>query len=209
MVFGLLLFGGGPAATRAWGQAPVETRAREPAAAGLARDLIGEPEGERLAGATLHRVTEEVAALLRCPVCQGLSVADSPTTSALAMREETGDLLASGYTEDQVMEYFERSYGEFIRLSPKPEGFNLVVWILPVVGLLAGAMVIGGRMRRRVGLAAGSAEPPDGKTEKTGKPEPAETTESAEKPATVAAAGGEIPEELAAYAERVRREVDE
>ena len=172
--------------------------ADEPAAAGLARDLVGEPEGERLTGVTLELVTEEVASLLRCPVCQGLSVADSPTTSALAMRAETRDLLASGYTEEQVLAYFERSYGEFIRLWPKPEGFNLVVWLLPTIGLLAGALVIGGRMRRRARLAAGSAQPSE-----------AEIESGSEKPAVGAPPSSEIPEELAAYIERVRREVNE
>ncbi|MCP4204538.1 MAG: cytochrome c-type biogenesis protein CcmH [bacterium] len=173
--------------TLAGAQSAPEEAAQEPAAAGLARDLIGAPLGERLAGPELDRLTEEVTRLMRCPVCQGLSVADSPTTSALAMREEARDLLASGYTEDQVLAYFERSYGEFIRLSPKPEGFNLVVWILPFGALLAGALVIAGRMRRRARLA----------------PEAAGERPTARKP------GGEIPAELASYAERVRREVNE
>jgi cytochrome c-type biogenesis protein CcmH len=182
---GLLLILG---VTLAGAQTFPEESAKEPAAAGLARDLIGEPEGGRLSGAELDRVTEEVASLMRCPVCQGLSVADSPTTSALAMREEARDLLALGYTEDQVLSYFERSYGEFIRLSPRPEGFNLVVWILPFAALLVGALVITGRIRRRARLAVEAAK--------------AETE----------APGVESPEEvvaLASYAERVRREVSE
>lgn len=154
----------------------------------LARELTGAPQGEMLSGAELTRVTEEVTALMRCPVCQGLSVADSPTESALAMKSEARELLAAGFTGDQVLAYFERSYGEFIRLSPKPEGFNLVVWILPVVGLLIGALVIGARVRRRRparGPVPGSEDEP----------------ESKEKP--------EVSEQLAGYLERVRREASE
>lgn len=166
----------------------------EPAAAGLARDLIGPPVGERLTGAELERVTSSVSSLMRCPVCQGLSVEDSPTTSALAMREEARDLLASGYTEEQVLSYFERSYGEFIRLSPKPEGFNLVVWTLPVVALVAGLLVVAGRLRRRRVVASGTSA--ERRSEGAGREKVEEMTGE-----------DDVTPELAEYAERVRREV--
>lgn len=113
------------------------------------------PAGQPLTGAALEEKTEEVASTVRCPVCQGLSVADSPTDSAQAIKRELRDLLAEGYSEDQVLGYLERSYGEFIRLAPKPEGFNLVVWFAPVLGVLAGLMLVARRMRR---AGAGEAE---------------------------------------------------
>jgi cytochrome c-type biogenesis protein CcmH len=115
--------------------------------------VVGPPAGEALAGAELQLVTEEVTSLMRCPVCQGLSVADSSTPSALAMRAKAERLLASGYDREQVLEYFEASYGEFIRLAPKPKGFNLFVWIVPAIGLLLGGGLIWWRTR------AGSAGP--------------------------------------------------
>lgn len=176
-------------------QTTAESLRPEPAAASLALDLIGEPDGEPLIGAELDQRTEEVGSLLRCPVCQGLSVADSPTTSALAMREEARDLLRLGYSEDQVLAYFERSYGEFIRLSPKPEGFNLVVWFLPVIGLLVGALVIGSRMLRRRPSTGSEAD----QAKNSGTDEAGDSGDPSAK----------IPSDLAAYAERVRREVGE
>lgn len=111
--------------------------------------LLGEPLGPPLAGDELVAKADEVTRLMRCPVCQGLSVADSPTDSAQAMKREATDLLAFGYTEDQVLSYFERSYGEFIRLEPKAEGFNILVWIVPVAGLLLGVALIAMRLRGR------------------------------------------------------------
>ncbi|MFQ5526285.1 MAG: cytochrome c-type biogenesis protein CcmH [Thermoanaerobaculia bacterium] len=154
---------------------------RENPTLALARELTGPPAGRELSGAELVRVTEEVTSLMRCPVCQGLSVADSPTASAIAMKEEARQLLAAGFSGDQVLAYFERSYGEFIRLSPKPEGFNLVVWILPVAALLLGAAVIGLRIKKRSHLDLGRAE------------------ESAQ----------EVPDDLAEYVSRVREEAGE
>lgn len=112
------------------------------------RLLLGEPAGRPLAGEDLARMTEEVTSLMRCPVCQGLSVADSHTPSALAMRAKAEALLAEGYSGEQVLTYFESSYGEFIRLAPRAEGFNLVVWVLPVLALLVGLGVVWMRIRR-------------------------------------------------------------
>lgn len=96
------------------------------------------PEGPPLSGEELEAQVYALATELRCPVCQGLSVASSPSPSALAMREEIRDLLAAGYSKDQVVAYFEGSYGEFVRLVPKAEGFNLLVWIVPILALLLG-----------------------------------------------------------------------
>jgi cytochrome c-type biogenesis protein CcmH len=104
--------------------------------------LIGEPLGEPLSGAELDQLTEDVSGVIRCPVCQGLSVADSPSKTAVALKREVRELLAAGYTPEQTLSYFEQAYGEFIRLEPKAEGFNLVVWVAPVLALLAGIMLL-------------------------------------------------------------------
>jgi cytochrome c-type biogenesis protein CcmH len=115
---------------------------------GAERDaLLGPPAGPPLSGESLVATTEEVALLMRCPVCQGLSIADSPTLLAQAMKAEVKELLADGYSEEQVMIYFEQSYGEFIRLEPKAQGFNLLVWLAPVGALALGAWFVIARGR--------------------------------------------------------------
>ena len=117
------------------------------------------PLGPPLSGAALDRATEEVSSLMRCPVCQGLSVADSPSTSAVDLKNEVRRQLAAGYTRDQVIASFERSYGEFIRLEPKAVGFNWLVWIMPILAFLVGAVVIFLRLRpRRPAATAVSAK---------------------------------------------------
>ena len=69
-------------------------------------------------------------------------MADSPSTTALMMKAQVKELLAQGYDEDQILAYFERSYGEFVRLQPPLRGINWVVWLAPAAVLLAGALVI-------------------------------------------------------------------
>jgi cytochrome c-type biogenesis protein CcmH len=110
--------------------------------------VVGAPKGPPLAGPALESRTEDVAALLRCPVCQGLSVGDSPASMAQNMKAEVRSLLARGYVEEQVLAYFERSYGEFVRLDPPLRGVNWLVWLGPLAGLLAGGAVVALTLRR-------------------------------------------------------------
>lgn len=107
-----------------------------------ASQFVGPPQGRPLSGEELHVRTNQVGALLRCPVCQGLSVADSPAEMAVNMKGQVRDLLARGYTEEQILRYFEQSYGQFVLLKPKFEGFNRLVWLLPGIALLIGLAVV-------------------------------------------------------------------
>jgi cytochrome c-type biogenesis protein CcmH len=118
--------------------------------------VVGVPKGAPLEGRALDARTEDIASLLRCPVCQGLSVADSPATMAQNMRAEVRGLVAQGYTEDQVLAYFERSYGEFVRLRPQLRGVNWLVWLGPLAGLLIGGAIVTLALRRS---AAGQGAP--------------------------------------------------
>ena len=109
---------------------------------------IGAPKGPQLSGPELDKRTDDIGALLRCPVCQGLSVADSPATMARNMKAEVREKLTKGYDQDQILAYFERSYGEFVRLQPPMRGVNWLVWFGPVAALIAGGAVIAWAMKR-------------------------------------------------------------
>jgi cytochrome c-type biogenesis protein CcmH len=79
-----------------------------------------------------------LSAELRCPDCQGLSVADSPTRSAQEIRRQIDALLAGGATDDEVRAHFVARYGEWIRLAPSATA----LWLIPfgVVGAAALAL---------------------------------------------------------------------
>jgi len=113
-----------------------------------AAQFVGAPQGTPLQGAELATRTVEVAGQLRCPVCQGLSVGDSPSAMAMNMKEQVRELLARGYSRDQILAYFEQSYGEFVLLKPKFRGVNSLVWILPLLALAIGAVLVATKMRR-------------------------------------------------------------
>ena len=90
----------------------------------------------------------EIASRLRCVVCQNLSVADSPSEMAQQMRGLVRERLAAGDSREQVIQFFVERYGEWILLEPRREGFTLLVWVAPVVAVLAGLVVVALVLRR-------------------------------------------------------------
>jgi len=87
-------------------------------------------------------LVREVASQLRCVVCQGLSLQDSPSSLAQEMRSLIRERLEAGETPEQVKAYFVRSYGEWILLEPTARGFNLAVYLLPLAAVIGGAALI-------------------------------------------------------------------
>lgn len=96
----------------------------------------------------LEARTAAVAAQLRCPVCQGLSIQDSPSDLAQSMKAVVRDQLAAGKTPDEVKAYYVSKYGEWILLAPKPSGFNLVAYLVPVLVVVGGGIAIAIAVRR-------------------------------------------------------------
>lgn len=126
---------------------------------------VGSPSGPSLSGELLHLRTESLASTVRCPVCQGLSVNDSPSESARNMKRQLKAMLAAGYSDDQVLSYFEQGYGEFIRLQPRAKGFNLLVWLLPGALVLVGLGLV-------LRSTRGGNAPAPAPTEPTAEPTP-------------------------------------
>jgi cytochrome c-type biogenesis protein CcmH len=82
--------------------------------------------------------TQNIARELRCVVCQNLSVADSPSEMAQQMRGVVRQQLAAGKTPQEIKDFFVSKYGEWVLLTPKTQGFSLLVWLLPFVVLVLG-----------------------------------------------------------------------
>lgn len=89
-----------------------------------------------------ERRVAEVASGLRCPVCQGLSIQDSPSELSLQMKDVVRQQLREGKSPEEVKAYFVSKYGEWILLEPKASGMNLLVYIAPLLLLLGGGVVI-------------------------------------------------------------------
>jgi len=89
----------------------------------------------RLTGAEKAKA-EAIGAVLRCPVCQGMPIVDSPAKMAIEMMDVVNEKVAAGESEEEIINYFIGRYGEWVLLRPTAEGFNVLVWILPPLALL-------------------------------------------------------------------------
>jgi cytochrome c-type biogenesis protein CcmH/NrfF len=110
---------------------------------GLETSRTGPLEDPALEARATH-----LADQLRCPVCQGLSIHDSPSPLAQDMKDLIRTQVAAGATDDEVRQYFISKYGEWVLLEPKASGFNLLVYVLPALALLGGAALIFVAVRR-------------------------------------------------------------
>jgi cytochrome c-type biogenesis protein CcmH len=90
-----------------------------------------------------------VADGLRCPSCQDLAVADSPSRIAGQMRGEIARRLRAGQSEEEIRQFFVARYGQWILLSPGTGGLGFVAWVAPAVGLAGGIVVVWSLLRRR------------------------------------------------------------
>jgi cytochrome c-type biogenesis protein CcmH len=83
-----------------------------------------------------------IALQLQCPVCEGETVADSPSGLAADMRAVIRTKVAAGESDQQILDEFVASYGDGILTEPPKRGISLGVWIGPLVGVALGAGVL-------------------------------------------------------------------
>lgn len=90
----------------------------------------------------VNQQTRHIADQLRCPVCRGIPIAESPAELAQDMVKIIRQKLEEGQSEEEILAYFEDRYGEWILLKPKPRGLNLMIWVLPALFLIGGGFFL-------------------------------------------------------------------
>lgn len=85
----------------------------------------------------------DVAKEIHPPGCLDSRTADyCQLSTAYEVRGEIQGLLEQGMNKGQVIDTLVQKYGERILASPPVEGFNLIPWILPGLGILTGSILI-------------------------------------------------------------------
>jgi cytochrome c-type biogenesis protein CcmH len=81
---------------------------------------------------------------LKCPVCQGSAIAESPSEFARSMMVELRSQVLAGKSDAEITQYFVSRYGEDVRLKPN----NPFIWILPGMVVLVGGFGLISYLRR-------------------------------------------------------------
>jgi len=83
-----------------------------------------------------------VASELTCPTCTGISVADCPTETCVQWRAKIGEMLAQGYSQQEILDYFAARYGDHVLQVPPARGFFQWLWLLPTSATILGLALL-------------------------------------------------------------------
>jgi cytochrome c-type biogenesis protein CcmH len=90
-----------------------------------------------------HPTLNELENEVMCPVC-GTTLAQSDSPAAERIKQFIRTAIARGDTKSEIKTDLVRNYGEAILAAPPKHGFNLLAWLLPLVGLAVAAIVLAG-----------------------------------------------------------------
>lgn len=110
----------------------------------LAQDT--EPPSEPVTDDDVNAIAEQ----LYCPVCENVPLDVCSTQACADWRDEIRTMLAEGESEDVIKQYFVDRYGRRVLATPEVEGIDILVWVLPPIGVLAGVVVLIVALRRMV-----------------------------------------------------------
>lgn len=101
-----------------------------------------------------------IAKGLYCPVCENVPLDVCPTQACIQWRATIREKLAQGWTEDQIRAYFVEQYGDRVLDAPPLQGLNWLVYILPLLAFLGGAIILVRAVRgwRPAGEPMGASE---------------------------------------------------
>ncbi len=91
---------------------------------------------------TLRERYQNLTFQLRCPKCQNQNIADSNAPIAEDMRDKTYELLHLGYSDDEIVDYMVDRYTEFVIYKPRVTFGTIWLWLVPVLGVIVGAVIV-------------------------------------------------------------------
>jgi cytochrome c-type biogenesis protein CcmH/NrfF len=89
-----------------------------------------------------ERRIAHLESIVRCPACEGLSVAQSNATSSIAVRHEIERRVKAGDSDTSILTSLQDRYGSAILLTPSSRGLGAVLWIVPIAALALGLLIL-------------------------------------------------------------------
>jgi cytochrome c-type biogenesis protein CcmH len=101
-----------------------------------------------------EKIVRSAEGKLIAPCCYRGTLAEHESEISTKLRKEVRDLALAGATEQEILDHFLEKYGERILAAPRAKGFNLLAYVMPVVGLAAGGILILLFLRRAKGTGS-------------------------------------------------------
>ena len=97
----------------------------------------------------LEKRVDAVSSELRCLVCQNQTIADSHAELAIDLKNQVRDMLRSGNSNEEVVNYMVERYGDFVRYKPPMKPTTYFLWFGPGLLILIGLSVLFITLRKR------------------------------------------------------------
>ncbi len=108
-----------------------------------------------------HPSASEIETELVCPVCHE-TLDESTAPIAQEMKQEIRRRIAQGWTKKQIIDEMVANFGPGVLSTPAKHGFDLLAWVLPIGGILLGALALGAGAWHWSRRGGGGDEPPQG-----------------------------------------------
>jgi cytochrome c-type biogenesis protein CcmH len=105
----------------------------------------------------LEKRVMELSQELRCLVCQNQTLADSHAELAIDLKNQVREKLASGMSNQAVIDYMVERYGDFVLYRPPVKGITWVLWFGPFLLLAVGLGVLFSKLSKRRDPSAADA----------------------------------------------------
>jgi cytochrome c-type biogenesis protein CcmH len=83
-----------------------------------------------------------IAKELYCPVCENIPLDVCPTQACAEWREDVRDKLTQGWSKEEIKQYFINRYGDRVVAAPPARGLNWLVYVLPPLVIVLGAVFL-------------------------------------------------------------------
>ena len=97
----------------------------------------------------LEKRVMDLSAHLRCLVCQNQTIADSNAELAVDLKNQVREKLRQGQSEQEILDYMVKRYGEFVLFSPLVKSTTWLLWFGPLLLLIVGLGVLFVVLRQR------------------------------------------------------------
>ena len=120
----------------------------------LTTEALALEPGEILKDPALEARARSISKNLRCLVCQNQSIDDSDAPLAKDLRLLVRNQIVSGKTDEKIISDIVARYGDFVLLNPPINQKTIILWLSPMLILLAGGVSLYIYFRRRKSAAA-------------------------------------------------------
>lgn len=102
----------------------------------------------------MEKRVNDIAGELRCLVCQNQTIADSHAELAVDLKNQVRSMVAKGQTQDEIVDYMVKRYGDFVRYRPPFKPTTYLLWAGPLLLMVLGLFILVYNLKKRKTIIA-------------------------------------------------------